>query len=258
MFSRLSGSMIFLLLPLFIGTVWAGPGAPAAHDTWNELQAVIRDGTIGRDASRKGIVRLGGMLRESASREDIRSPFHFPVKGYGPDSIGGTGGSGFRPAGYDFYDGNRHGGHPAHDLFILDQDGDGLDSATGKEAEIVSFSDGIVVGVNPSWQYPSGIRGGVYIWMYDPADNRYYYYAHLAQALVSPGARVRAGDTIALLGRTGKNAWSKRSPTHLHFMCLSFDEGRMTPHDTYQELLDSVVVTREGAPPALSAPALLP
>jgi murein DD-endopeptidase MepM/ murein hydrolase activator NlpD len=209
-------------------------------DEWNTLERAIRDGTIPRDDARKDIVRLDGSLREGRKGKVVRSPFHFPVKRYGPDSIGGKHGSGFKPEGYDFYDGNRHGGHPAHDLFIRDTRGDGLDTGTGKPAEIVSFTDGVVIAVNPSWQHPSEIRGGVYIWIYDSTADRYYYYAHLAQALVAPGDRVRAGDTIALLGRTGKNAWSKRSPTHLHFMCLSFDEGRMVPHDTYRELLGSV------------------
>jgi hypothetical protein len=232
---------ILCLVPLLLaGQVSAEPVLTPVHEEWDTLQRAVRDGTIARDNAREEIIRVGGKLRENHDGKAGRSPFHFPVKGYGPDCIGGKHGSGYRPAGYNFYDGNRHGGHPAHDLFIKDIRVDGLDTGTGKPAEIVSFTDGIVIGVNPTWQYPSEIRGGVYIWIYDPSDDRYYYYAHLARALVVPGDRVKAGDTIALLGRTGKNAWPKRSPTHLHFMCLSFDEGRMTPHDTYRELLGAV------------------
>jgi hypothetical protein len=226
-----------LLVPA--GPVLADPVSTSVDDEWNVLQRAVRDGTIPRDDARKEIIRLGGKLRESHAGKDVRLRFHFPVKGYGPAIIGGKHGSGFKPGAYDFYDGNRHVGHPAHDLFIRDTRVDGLDTGTGKPAEIVSFADGVVIGVNPTWEYPSGIRGGIYIWIYDPSGDRYYYYAHLAQALVVPGDIVKAGDTIALLGRTGKNAWPKRSPTHLHFMCLSFDEGRMTPHDTYHELLGS-------------------
>jgi len=233
-------STFCLLLPVLAGPVFADPVPVSPPDEWNILQKAVRDGTMPRDDARREIIRLGAKLREGTTGKAVRSPFHFPVKGYGPDCLGGKHGSGFKPAGYDFYDGNRHGGHPAHDLFIRDTRVDGLDTGTGKPAEIVSFTDGVVIGVNPSWQHPSEIRGGVYIWIHDPTDDRYYYYAHLAQALVAPGDRVRAGDRIALLGRTGKNAWPKRSPTHLHFMCLSFDEGRMTPHDTYRELLGSV------------------
>jgi murein DD-endopeptidase MepM/ murein hydrolase activator NlpD len=239
-FHQLCSSLCLLLLVL-AGPAFADPVQVSAPDEWSTLQGAVRDGKIPRSEARKEIVRLGGLLREGAGAKGVSSPFHFPVKGYGPDSIGGKAGSGFKPSGYDFYDGNRHIGHPAHDLFIRDSRSDGLDSGTGKPAEIVSFTDGVVIAVNPSWQFPSEIRGGIYLWIYDPAGDRYYYYAHLAQALVVPGDRVRAGERIALLGRTGKNAWSKRSPTHLHFMCLSFDDGRMTPHDTYHELLGAVV-----------------
>jgi len=244
-FPRTLCCLLCFVYLLLAGPVSADTVSTPIHEEWNTLQAAVRDGTIPKDDAQREIVRLGGKLRDNHSDKAARSPFHFPVKGYGPDCIGGKLGSGFKPGVYNFYDGNRHGGHPAHDLFIRDMSGDGLDSGTGKPAEIVSFSDGIVVGVNPAWQHPSEIRGGVYIWIYDPSGDRYYYYAHLARALVVPGARVKAGDTIALLGRTGKNAWPKRSPTHLHFMCLSFDQGRMTPHDTYRDLLGSVVSSKE-------------
>ena len=55
------------------------------------------------------------------------------------------------------------------------------------------------------------------------------------------GDIVEAGQAIGTLGRTGKNAYPKRSPTHLHFSCLSFDNGKMTPYNTYTDLLRAVV-----------------
>lgn len=238
--------IIMCLFLLFIAATACAESSPQTPcEEWNSLQLAIRDGTMGREDARGEIIRLDARLREACAGKSVRSPFHFPVKGYGPDSIGGERGSGFRPAGYNFYDGNRHGGHPAHDLFIRDNSGDGLDDATLKPVEVVSMSDGVVIGVNPSWEYPSAIRGGVYVWVYDPADGLYYYYAHLARVFVAPGDRVKAGDTIALLGRTGKNAWPRRSPTHLHFMCLAFDKGRMTPRDTYRHLLAAVAAPGE-------------
>jgi len=228
-----------VLMLILAGLIRALPATASVCEEWNTLQREVRDGTIVKEEALKKIVALDKRLRKEYAGKVVRSPGHFPVKGYGPDCIGGSEGSGFRPAGYDFYDGNRHSGHPAHDLFIRDPEGTGLDNATGKAAEIVSFTGGVVIAVNPSWEYPSAIRGGIYIWIYNPADSRYYYYAHLAGAMVAPGDVVQAGQTIALLGRSGKNAWPKRSATHLHFMCLSFDKGRMTAHDTYRELLNS-------------------
>ena len=216
------------------------PSYASPCDDWNTLEKGIRDNGIEHSQARGEIIQLDRELLAAYSGKAGHASYHFPVKGYGPQSIGGRQGNGYTPSGYDFYAGNRHGGHPAHDLFIRDESRSGLDSGTGRPAEIVAFSDGVVVGVNPSWEYPSAIRGGRYIWIFNTEENRFYYYAHLEKLLVALGDLVKAGDTIALLGRSGKNARPKRSPTHLHFMCLSFNNGRMTPHNTYRDLLGAV------------------
>jgi peptidoglycan LD-endopeptidase LytH len=227
-------------LVIFLSIISATHSYASLCDDWNALEKGIRDNVVERNRARERIIQLDSELLAAYSGKSGQAKHHFPVRGYGSKCIGGMGGSGYTPAGYDFYDGNRHGGHPAHDLFILDRSRSGLDEGTGKPAEIVAFTGGVVVAVNPSWEYPSGIRGGKYIWIFNPKENRFYYYAHLERVLVALGDVVKAGDTIALLGRTGKNARPKRSPTHLHFMCLSFDNGRMTPHDTYRGLLGAV------------------
>ncbi len=227
------------LLILFLVLIRTLPVSAAVCDDWDSLEKAIRDNAIDRKLAARKITELDQMLLETYTGKIGRSTFHFPVRGYGPASIGGRHGSGYEPSGYNFYDGNRHGGHPAHDLFVPDTGRRGLVDGTGKPAEIVAFADGVVVAVNTAWEYPSAVRGGKYIWIFSPDSNRFYYYAHLAKIMVSPGDIVKAGDTIALLGRTGKNAWPRRSPTHLHFMCLSFDGGRMKPYNTYRELLES-------------------
>lgn len=230
--------MRLLALLLILMITHSFPALASVCDEWDNLQRAVRDNQIDRRQAELKIIELDKRLLKEFSGKVGNSPFTFPVKGYGKDCVGGSNGSGYRPGGYDFYDGNRHGGHPAHDLFIHDGELDGLDDDTGKSVEVVAFTDGVVTGVNTAWEYPSNIRGGIYIWIFNPATNRFYYYAHLAKALVKPGEVVKSGDTIGLLGRSGKNAWAKRSPTHLHFMSLSFDEGRMTPHDTWLELPD--------------------
>ncbi|MBN1129585.1 MAG: M23 family metallopeptidase [Chitinispirillaceae bacterium] len=65
--------------------------------------------------------------------------------------------------------------------------------------------------------------GGNYIWALHPPGNLLLYFAHLDSIVVVPGQIRRAGDTLATLGRTGKNAASARSPTHLHLMALEAD-----------------------------------
>lgn len=211
----------------------------AAWDDWNGLQQAVRDGRLPPEPARQRLIALDRRLRQAIRQQKPSPARQFPVAGYGPSCIGGTAGSGYHPAGYDFYAGNRHGGHPAHDLFIRDANGDGLDDVTGRPALVVAFADGMVTGVNPAWQYPSPIRGGKYVWVFSPDTGRYCYYAHLARTLVRPGDWLRAGQAIGLLGRTGRNAWAQRSPTHLHFMCLAFDQGSMTPVNTFNELLST-------------------
>ena len=52
------------------------------------------------------------------------------------------------------------------------------------------------------------------------------------------GDIVKSGDIIATVGRTGLNAYKKRSPTHLHMMQLSLaKDGLPKAVDFYKDLL---------------------
>jgi hypothetical protein len=42
---------------------------------------------------------------------------------------------------------------------------------------------------------------------------------------------------IATVGRSGRNASARRSPTHLHVMFLAIEDGYPKPRDIYQDLL---------------------
>jgi hypothetical protein len=216
-------------------------------DDWNALNTAVRDGTIGRSEARARLSVLREKLRAEFGRVGGKERV-FPVAGYGP--AWGEEGKGYRPVGYDFYDGNRHGGHPAHDLFICDRDQDSRDDRSGREVPVVAFSAGVVVATATEWTPGSDLRGGIYIWIYDPASDRFCYYAHLGRADVRPGQTVRAGEPLGVLGRSGKNAWAKRSPTHLHFMVLAWEGGRMTPVDPWLELLGAAVAPTEKTRPA--------
>ena len=162
----------------------------------------------------------------------------FPVAGYSSKAIGGTHGEGYVPNGYDYFAGNKHTGHPAHDIFIVDRNQDNKDDRTGKFVNVLSVSNGIVVALENEWDSTSNLRGGKYIWIYTPAENTLYYYAHNNEVFVNVGQTINTGDTIATVGRTGLNAFKKRSPTHLHFMKLVLDkEFYPKPIDTYKDLL---------------------
>ncbi len=165
--------------------------------------------------------------------------FAFPVEGYTFRSIGGKNGSGYQIQGYDFFDGNDHKGHPGHDIFILDKNQDGIDDKTGKPVNVISVSPGIVVSTNTLWEPSSLIRGGNTIWVFDLATKRYFYYAHLHKIFVTVGQIISKGNLLGTVGRTGLNAYPKRSPTHLHFTVHQSVDGYPKPINSIEELIRS-------------------
>lgn len=231
-----------LLIPLLIFTLLTPSSLlsqtdPAAE--WHLLYPKIRDCLITREEARGKIRELESLLRKlylkiGKNKEDDR--LRFPLKGYDFHSMGGKEGSGYQIKDYDFFDGNQHKGHPGHDIFIRDKNQDSLDDRTGKPVEVITATSGIVVSVNLNWESSSPIRGGNYIWIYDPMRSRYYYYAHLNTILVKVGQIVSKGERIGTVGRTGLNTYPKRSPTHLHFAAHQSKDGYPQPINLYIEL----------------------
>jgi murein DD-endopeptidase MepM/ murein hydrolase activator NlpD len=210
---------------------------PAAE--WHLLYLKIRDSEISKEEALKKLKSLEPLLKyhyiKSWNRRS-EDGLGFPLKGYGPSALGGKGGSGYQPEGYDFFDGNRHKGHPGHDIFIRDKNQDSLDDGTGKPIEVISVSSGMIVSVNLNWEPSSPIRGGNYIWAYEPTQKRYYYYAHLNAIYVKVGQIVSKGERLGTVGRTGAKAYPKRSPTHLHFQVLQPVDGYPKPINPYLDL----------------------
>ena len=209
-------------------------------EKFNSLVALIRDGKIEKQSAKKEVSKILSQLKRLYSKKPafgLKIRKVFPVEGYSPSAIGGTKGDGYKPGQYNFYDGNRHSGHPAHDIFIKDRDQDLLDDQTGKRVNILSVSNGIVVSTEPVWQKTSNLRGGIYVIVYNPKEELLYYYAHNSKLFTKPGNIIKAGDKLAELGRSGLNAYKKRSPTHLHLMAMQIKPGgNLTPVDLYPVL----------------------
>jgi murein DD-endopeptidase MepM/ murein hydrolase activator NlpD len=213
---------------------------PAAE--WHLLYPQIRDGLISKQEAQEKLKTLEASLKLLYSRTtnlEQNDRLCFPLKAYGPSAIGGKEGSGYQSLGYDFFDGNQHRGHPGHDIFILDKNQDGLDDRTGRPVEVVAAAPGIVVSLNLNWEPSSSIRGGNYIWIFEPARSRYYYYAHLNEILIRVGQVVSKGENLGTVGRTGLNAYPKRSPTHLHFAVHQSKDGYPKPINPYKELVQA-------------------
>ncbi len=210
------------------------------YSAFNEFNNLIRDGGISKAVARIELpVRLATIRSDyygRGGRDYAPVEWIFPVAGYSAAAIEKRGNHGFVASGYDFFSGNRHGGHPAYDIFIHDRNQDSRDDRTGKAVQVLSMTGGVVVALEKEWHSGSKLRGGRYLWVYDPANNLLVYYAHNEELFVETGTIVKPGDLLATMGRSGLNAAKRRSPTHLHFSVLRLLDSRPLPLSVYHEL----------------------
>ncbi len=138
----------------------------------------IRDQLISKEEALDQVQKLLPKLKTyfygNNGHDFPKSTWAFPVQGYNSKAIGGTNGSGYIAAGYDYFDGNKHGGHPAHDIFIVDKNQDCIDDITNNPVNVVSMTAGIVIATESIWDASSSLRGGKYIWIYDPFSNSFF------------------------------------------------------------------------------------
>lgn len=81
---------------------------------------------------------------------------------------------------------------------------------------------------------PAKSNYGRYVVVEHLLDGCRYYslYAHLASVKVKPGQRVKQGDTLGILGDSGRGL--NRTRAHLHFeFCMKFNSNFPDWHDTY-------------------------
>lgn len=212
---------------------------------WMPIMKLVRSGEISREAAMDSMYYFtntlwdaldvkvkAGKLKKYSDKEWV-----FPVAGYNSRAIGGVNGNGYVPGNFDFFDGST-GGHPAQDIFIRDSNQDCIDDATGEEVKIVSMSGGVVVETRKNWTPEMmDIKGGNIVYVYDNYTNGLFYYAHMNDVYAEVGDLVKPGTVLGTLGRTGKNAYPKRSPTHLHIMYVRSFDGELKPENIYNDLL---------------------
>jgi len=234
---------------------FSGDDAPRVDSLclqFQQLYSQIREETIEPDSARRvfrsimtglrGRFAMARPLRlDSAARAAFVGRFGyftFPLRGYGPDAVGGVRGNGYRAVGFDLFDYRVRGSHPAQDIFTRDRNQDSVDDQTGLPTDVLAMTNGVVIGIETSWTPGQEYRGGNWVWVYDPILDGLFYYAHNNAVLVKPGDWVQTGQKIAEVGRTGYNAYKTRSPTHLHLMYLQLrPDGLPEPRNTYRWLL---------------------
>jgi murein DD-endopeptidase MepM/ murein hydrolase activator NlpD len=214
-----------------LSPLWVHAQPLAEPSDWQGFERLVRDGKIRAEEGMTALESWSRKLEKAFPPEGYGKEIFFPLAEHGIHNIGGSGGEGYRPEGYRFLDGNAHKGHPAQDIFVLDANRDGLEDRTGNYAKVLAPADGVVLSTFHGWEKRRDLRGGNYVWIYHPAWRLFSYCAHLQEVMVGVGDRVRGGEQIGTLGRSGKNASLPRSPTHLHIMLLELDG--MRPIDPY-------------------------
>jgi len=210
----------------------------------NQLNSDILPGLVKPADAAKQFKTLVADLKTQIGKTSSPWPANrawvFPLQGYKPAAIGGTNGNGYSDKGYSYLDGNKHGAHPAHDIFINDKNQDSQDDRTQQPVNVLAVDDGIVIACSNDWEPNSTLRGGKFIWIYHPAADIFTYYAHNQAIFVKPGDYIKQGTKIAEVGRTGLNAYKKRSPTHLHFSSFKLVNDLPVPFNSYTQLKKAV------------------
>lgn len=242
----LSTPQAFLCRMVFVCLFMAFAGVALASpvEDWQVFETAVRDGALVRQEAQLTLDPLvNGLSTYITTQFDLHAgTWAFPLEGY---DIHAMDRHDFKPhivygpygkKGYDFFDGNKHGGHPAFDIFIHDKDRDCIDDRTRAPVRCCAMADAVVISLHGGWEKKSRIRGGNYVWLYSPSENKFFYYAHLNEITVQSGQLVRAGEAIGAVGRTGAMAADKRSPTHIHLMVLEFVDGKLLPYNYFIRL----------------------
>ena len=206
---------------------------------WNTLEKGVRDGRITETNARPKVTPVLKALAEKYPLAPARK-WAFPIRKGSIRWIGGKHGEGFRPRSprpaYSWYHGNRHGGHPAHDVFIArDKNRDCKRDDTGQEYIATSMQRAVVISINVKFK-PGEPRGGMYVWLYQPKLDLLIYYAHLNRVDVKPGDILEPGDPLGTVGNTGFGPKNAHKPCHIHLMALKAGDGVMKPYDYFKDL----------------------
>lgn len=240
---------LFVLVILAYGVLlyYSVPGKrPETNpiEAWQKFETSVRDGSIDKTTARRELPEIMAAIEDLARHYSFapQEKWIFPVVGCDSSAIDGKNGNDYRPdivygassiKGYDFFDGNLHGGHPAHDIIIRDNNQDCLDDRTHKPIAAVAVVDSLVLDTYTGWYPASQLRGGNVVWLYNPNLQMVFYYAHLDKVMVKPGQFLKAGEVIGTVGRTGFSAYKKTSPTHLHLMILQYLDHKFKPFNYY-------------------------
>jgi len=105
-----------------------------------------------------------------------------------------------------------------------------IDLFAGEGTPVRSMARGVVLLADSEWQEGDPMsatadRGGNAVIVFDTTDDRFYRYCHLSAVTVETGGLVAPGQTIGLVGHTGRNATKPGHGRHLHFEVNEYRDG---------------------------------
>ncbi len=229
---------IFFIISLaFLSSMAALSQDSNLFERWNKTDLLIMDVKIPKedavDSIDKYVKLANKFFRTTGLKYTPRDKWVFPMKGWTSVSYR-SGGNDYGDVYFDYFQGGESHNHPAHDIFILDKDSNGVEDSTGKKVEALSMVNGIVFTIFADWKPGDFGRGGNYIKIYDPESEAMFYYSHLDSIFVKVGQVVKAGDPVAFVGRTGRKAIGGR--THLHIAFYPINNGYPEPENFIDDL----------------------
>lgn len=227
---------------LFAATIFIQTGFTQTKisERWNATDVLIWDRKIDRDAAIDSIEYYIPLAVKEFKTHGIpttkRNAWAFPMSGWTSVTYRDKG-QDYKDEKFDYFQGGESKGHPAHDIFIVDKDNDGIEDSVGTKIYATSMVNGLVIGVHSVWKVGDFYRSGNYVKVFDPESEALFYYSHLDSVFVVPGQIVKAGDPVGYVGRTGRKAINGR--THVHIAYYKIDDGEPIPEDIINDLYDA-------------------
>ena len=207
------------------------------YQRWNRTDSLVMINKINKDNAVDSIKLYVAQAVEDFNSLNIpatdRNEWVFPMSGW-TKVVYRSGGRDYKDERFDYFQGGESMNHPAHDIFILDNDSDGVEDVTGKKVLAVAMVTGVVFTEYSGFKPGDFIRGGNNVKIFDPKTEAMFYYSHLDSVFVHPGQLVKAGDAIGYVGRTGRKAI--KGKTHLHIAYYKIFDGYPRPKDILGDL----------------------
>lgn len=195
--------------------------------SFKELLVEIRERQISPRNAESKFKRIISNIRtqypNTSTYDSLDMNLVFPLKMKNYRSVGGRG-KGYYDRHFNLFDHSEAKSHPAHDIFIYDLDKDCKDDIDNDYVDVLAVNKGVVIATEKEWKEETEFKGGNYVWLYDFESGGLWYYAHLRKVGVVEGQLVEQGDKLGEVGRTGFNAETNRSDTHVHLMYLKIKE----------------------------------